>query len=91
MRIAILLLIALLGLSLGFLIYRALIHSVKFARLIGGAVEPTPETPDEVMQRLKDAKANALKRAGHYTSDACKSKDAAAAIRRELRRNRPKL
>lgn len=45
MKLAILLLLALIGVVIGFLVYRALIHSARFARLIGGAVEPPLQRP----------------------------------------------
>jgi len=91
MKLAILLLLALISLVIGFLVYRALIHSARFARLIDGAVKPPPETPDEVIQRLKAAKDNAHKCVGKCTSSACKSRKTASEIRRELRQRRPEL
>jgi len=90
MKLAILLLLALIGLVIGFLVYRALIHSARFAQLIGGAVEPPPETPDEVLRRLRTEKDHAGKCAERCKTAACKSCQAVADIQRELRPPRRK-
>jgi len=91
MYTVILLLAALIGVVFGFFIFRVLVRSKWFAHLIGGAVEPPPVTSDEVIQRLKAAKAGAHRRVGECNSAACKSRQIASELRRELRRQRPEL
>ena len=86
MKLAILLLLALLGLVFGFFLYRTLIRSERFAKLIGGAVEPPPETPDEVIDHLSSAEGRARNRADSCDTAACEARKAAAEIRRRLRR-----
>lgn len=56
MRLAILLLIAVIGVVIGLFIYRTLIHSKCFARFIGDVVEPTPEGADDTFDQLKRAR-----------------------------------
>lgn len=93
MRFAILALIALFGLGLGFLVYRALIHSKAFAKLINGALVPTPETTDEVVEQLRTNKARAQACVGKCRTAVRTAREKERTIQRELgtgrRRRRP--
>lgn len=90
MKLAILLLLALVGLIFGFFLYRALVRSKRFAELIGGTVEPPPETTDEVINRLDDAEYQALDRVARCDATARMAKDAGIKIRKRLpKRKRP--
>jgi len=84
MKLAILLLLALIGLIFGFFLYRVLVHSKRFAKLIGGAVEPPPETVDEVINRLDDIEGQAHDHATRCDATARMAKDAGIEIRRRL-------
>lgn len=88
MKLAILLLLALIGLVFGFLLYRTLIRSTRFARLIGGAVEPPPETPSEVINRLDEVGYQALDRADRADVAARDAREAGVRIRERLPRQR---
>jgi len=85
MYTAILLLVALVGVVFGFLVYRVLVRSERFARLIGGAIEPPPETPEEIVNRLRSEKLRATGCAGKCRSAADKARAAADKIDSELR------
>lgn len=90
MKLAILLLLALIGLIFGFFLYRTLIRSERFAKLIGGAVEPPLETVDEVINRLDDIGGQARDHATHCDATARMAKDAGIKIRKRLpKRKRP--
>lgn len=82
---AILLLLAMFGIVFGFFIYRILIRSKSFARLIGGAVEVPPETPNEVINRFRAEKSKARNCVGKCRTAATKANRAARDINRELR------
>lgn len=84
MKLAILLLLALIGLIFGFFLYRVLIHSKCFAKLIGRAVEPPPETVDEVINRLDDAESQARDHATRCDTTAHMAKDAGIKIRKRF-------
>ena len=86
MKLAILLLLVLIGLVFGFLLYRVLIRSKCFAKLIGGAVELLPETPDEVINRLDDAESRACNCADRCDANAHRYADANIKIRKQLRK-----
>lgn len=88
MKLAILLLLALIGLVLGFFLYRALVRSERFAKLIGGAVEPPPETTDEVISRLNDVGYQASDRAARCDTTARMARDAGIKIRERLPRKK---
>ena len=88
MKLAILLLLALIGLIFGFFLYRALVRSERFAKLIGGTVEPPPETVDEVINRLDDAGYQALDRAARCDTTARMARDAGIKIRERLPREK---
>lgn len=84
MRFAIIALIVLFGLGIGVLIYRILIHSSAFARLINGVLTPTPETTSEVIERLKNEKTRAKNRAGECRTAAKAAVDNERILQREL-------
>jgi len=86
MKLAILLLLALIGLVFGFLLYRTLIRSRGFAKLIGGAVETPPETPAEVINRLNTAESQARNRADNCKTVAQAAENDGIEIRRRLHR-----
>ena len=90
MKLAILLLLALIGLILGFFLYRALVRSERFAKLIGGTVEPPPETTNEVISRFDDVEGQARNHATRCDTTARMAKDAGIKIRKRLpKRKRP--
>ncbi len=84
MKLAILLLLILIGLFFSFFLYRALVRSERFAKLIGGAVEPPPETADEVIARLDDVGDQALDRAARCDTFARMARDTGIKIRERL-------
>lgn len=69
------------------LVYRWLIHSPSFTRLIGGVIDPSPETDCEVINRLDDAEASAERRAEEADRTVVKQKRTAEAIRRRTRKS----
>ena len=90
MKLAILLLLALIGLIFGFFLYRTLVRSKRFAKLIGGAVETPPETPDEVINCLDNAENRAHASAERADAAVRMANDAGVKIRRRLNRPAPK-
>jgi hypothetical protein len=64
------------------LVYRWLIHSPSFTRLVGGVIDPSPETDREVINRLDDAEAIAERRAEEADRTAASQRRTAETIRR---------
>jgi len=88
MKLAILLLLALIGLVFGFFLYRTLIRSRGFAKLIGGTIETPPETPGEVINRLDEIGYRALDHADRADVTAQEIREAVIRIRERLPRRR---
>ena len=82
MKLAIILLLTLAGLVIGLFVYRTLIRSKSFANLIGGVIEPPPETPDEVIRHLDGATSHADDCADRCDATARSARGDALAIRR---------
>lgn len=91
MQYEVIALIALFGLVVGILVYRGLVRSKRFTNLIGGIVEPPPETADEIVKRLRTEKSRARDCAGKCKTAARKAHETTREINRELgaRRRRP--
>lgn len=88
MYFAIFLLVAMIGLVLGLLLYRMLVRSKSFGRLIGGVIEPPPpETPQEVVNRLRAEKERAHSCVGQCRQKAAEAGRSADEIREELRQS----
>jgi hypothetical protein len=68
-------------------VYRGLIHSRWFARLVGDIVEVPPETDQEVIRRRNQAEDAAFQAAQAAEEVAVEKKKAAAALRKRPRRS----
>jgi hypothetical protein len=84
--IALEILLVLLALMFAVLVYRWLIHSRWFARLVGGVLEVPPETDHEVVMRLNQAEYAAYRAAQAAEEEAVAKKKSAAALRKRTRR-----
>jgi len=68
----------------GVLVYRCLIRSQWFARLIGGVVETPPVNDEEVVKRMTTAESAARKRAADLESEATVKQRTARQMRKKL-------
>jgi hypothetical protein len=84
MRLAIFLLIAVFGLFFGLIVYRCLLHSKRFARLVGGVIEPPAETPNEVLDQYIQAGDHAKEYANDCDARAQAAQKDALVIRDRL-------
>jgi len=85
MRLAIFLLIAVFGLFFGISMYRCLLRSKRFARLVGDIVEPPSETTD-VIDQYTEAGRRASQYADNCDANALTAQQKAAIIRKKLHR-----
>ncbi len=85
MRLAIFFLIASAGLFFGLVVYRCLLHSKRFARLVGGVIKPPAETTD-VLDQYTKAGRRASQYADNCDADADLAQREAALIRKRLHR-----
>lgn len=76
----------LLVLAAAVLLYRALIHSGWFARLVGDVTHPSPESDGEVLNDLDRAEQVAWERVEAAEQTATQSTATAKTIRRRVRR-----
>lgn len=67
-----------------FLLYRGLIRSRWFSRLVGGT-KPLPESSEEVLGQLDKAESLARKRANEARRDAVENIQTAKKIRRRVK------
>jgi hypothetical protein len=79
-------LLILVALMFAVLVYRGLIHSRWFARLVGG-LETPPETDQEVLTQMSQAEYAARRAANLAEAEAAAKKKSAAALRKQTRRN----
>jgi len=84
MYYAFLLLFAILVAAGGVLVYRTLIHSRGFSRLIGGVVEPAPESDDEIVDSYHESQNRLQHLATQNDGQARTSKATAKRVRKEL-------
>ena len=80
-------LVLLLVLLAAVLLYRRLIHSSRFARLVADVTRPSPESDEEILKDLQTAERSAWNRAEQNKQVATKKREAAAKIQRRVRRN----
>lgn len=78
-------LLVILALMFAVLVYRGLIHSRWFARLVGGVLEAPPETDQEVLARMNQAESAAHRAAEAAEEEAAAKKKSAAALRKRTR------
>ncbi|MHB9044486.1 MAG: hypothetical protein ACYC35_00975 [Pirellulales bacterium] len=79
-------LVLLLVLLAAVLLYRRLIHSQWFARLVGEVTHPSPESDGEVLKDLDYAEQVAWERGELAKRTAVQSNEVAKTIRRRVRR-----
>jgi hypothetical protein len=72
-------------LAVAFLLYRTLIRSKWFSRLVG-ETKPLPESSEEVIGRMDEAEARALRAAIEAEDAAERDRKTAATIRKRTRR-----
>jgi hypothetical protein len=72
-------------LAFAFMLYRWLIHSKWFSRLIGG-VKPSPETAEEVLKDLHESEQVAWQRAEDARTASIRERETAVTIKRQVRR-----
>ena len=77
-------LVVLITLAIGVLVYRYLIRSQWFTRLIGGVVEVPPTTDDEVVHRMTTAESVARQRAVDLEVEVAAKKRTAQRMRRKV-------
>ena len=79
-------LVLLIVLAIGVLIYRWLIHSQWFARMVGSVTHPSPETTEEVLKDLNRVERSAWDRAEDAEVTAAKARNTVTEIKRHVRR-----
>lgn len=72
-------------LGIGVTVYRRLIHSGWFARLIASVTNPSPESDEDVLHHFDSAERTALRRAEDAKVAASEAKKTADTIRRRVR------
>lgn len=73
-------------LLIAILLYRWLIHSRWFARMVGSIVQPSPETADEVIEDLTKVESDAWQRSEEARLKSIKDAEIVREIRRHVRR-----
>ncbi len=69
------------------LVYRRLVHSARFARLVADVTHPSPERDEEVLERLNTAEAIAKQRASEADRQVVRNQRTAETLRRRVNRN----